>query len=191
MRGLRVATWTEAISLGSKIFDVARDWFASRIPKRSLIIVPRDFQPPLIGPGFWSVATFPGSPQKRGMFVRFTFSLRNIAGQPVRIVRSRLKITRRHFGLLPASARVVDGKWLLQPDAETNLYGDHAVRPQTPAVQAEAHWLVEPAIAVDGESFRAKVCLVDDFGNQHWTRNLTFRSLPLPRPLSAPDGGPQ
>ncbi len=181
-----MAAWTEALSLGSKLFDVARDWFASRIPKRSLIMVPRDFQPPLIGPAFWSVATFPGSPQKRGMFVRFTFSLRNIARQPVRIVRSRLKIIRRHFGLLPVSARVVDGRWLLQPDAETNVYADHAVRPQTPAVQAEAHWLVEPAIAAEGESFRAKVCLVDDFGNEHWTRNLTFRSLPLTASVSAP-----
>jgi hypothetical protein len=191
VRGLRVATWTEAISLGSKILGAAVDWFASRIPRRSLIIVPRDFQPPLIGPAFWSVATFPGSPQKRGMLVRFTFSLRNIARQPVRIVRSRLKIIRRHFGILPGTARVVDGRWLLQPDAETNLYGDYPVRPQAPAVQAEAHWLLEPAVAADGESFRAKVCLIDDFGNQHWTRNLTFRSLPLPRPLSAPDGGPQ
>lgn len=121
------------------------------------------------------------------MFVEFTFSLRNIARQPVRIVRSRLKILRWHFGLLPAGARVVDGRWLLQPDAETNVYGDHAVRPQAPAVQAEAHWFVEPAIAAHGEIFRAKVCLVDDFGNEHWTRTLTFRSLPLPPSVSAPD----
>jgi len=120
------------------------------------------------------------------MFVRFTFSLRNIARQPVRIVRSHLKIIRRHFGLLPASARVVDGKWLLQPDAESNLYGDHAVHPQAPAVQAEVHWLVEPAVSDDGESFRAKVCLMDDFGNEHWTERLTFRPLPLPHPVSAP-----
>ncbi len=185
VRGLRVAAWTEAISLGSKIFDVARDWFASTTPRRSLIIVGRDFQPPLIGPAFWSVATFPGSPQKREMFVRFIFSLRNIARQPVRIARSRLKII-RHFGVLPASARVVEGRWLLQPDAETNVYGDHAVHPQAPAVQGEAHWLVEPAIAVDGESFRAKVCLIDDFGNGHWMRKLTFRPLLLPHPLFAP-----
>ena len=184
--GLRMVAWSEALSFGSKLFDLARDWFARGIPKRTLIIVPRDFQPPFFGPAFWSVATFPGSPGKQGMFVRFTFTLRNIASQPIRIVRSRLKILRWHFGLLPAGARVVEGRWLLQPDAETNLYGDHAVRPQAPAVQAEAHWLVEPAVTADGESFLAKVCLVDDFGNEHWTRRLTFRPLLLPQPVSAP-----
>jgi hypothetical protein len=152
-------------------------------------MVPRDFQPPFIGPAFWSVANFPGSPEKHGMFVRFTFSLRNIARQPARIVRSRLKIIRRHSGLLPVAARVVDGRWLLQPDAETNVYGDHVVRPQTPAVQAEAHWLVEPAIAADGESFGAKVCLVDDFGKKQWTKTLTFRPLPSPNPVPAAQGG--
>ncbi len=186
-----MAVWSEGMSLGSKILEVARDWLAKRIPRRSLIIVPRDFQPPFIGPAFWSVAIFPGSPQKRGMFVRFTVSVRNIARQPVRIVRSRLKIMRRHFKLPPVSARVVDGRWLLQPDAETKVYGDHAVRPRTPAVQAEAHWLVEPAIAAEGKSFRAKVCVVDDFGNEHWTRKLSFRPQPLPRPVLASIEGPR
>ena len=35
---------------------------------------------------------------------------------------------------------------------------------------------VGPAVAPDGECFLAKICLVDDFGNGHWTRRLTYVS---------------
>jgi hypothetical protein len=166
--------WTEALSFGSKLFGVARDWLASGIPKRSLILIPRDFRPPFTGPTFWSVANFPGPP-RAGNAREVYLQCEKCCEAACQDCSVALKIFRRHFGLLLVSACVVDGRCLLQPDAEADIYGDYAVRPEAPAVQAEAHWLVEPAIAADGESFRAKVCLVDDFGNEHWTRKLTFR----------------
>jgi hypothetical protein len=184
--GLRMALWTEALSLGSKLFDIARDWFASRIPKRTLVIVPRDFLPPFLGPSFWSVASFPGSPEKREMFVRFTFMLRNVASQPVRVVRSHLKIVPRR--VLPGGARIVEGRWMLQPGPDVDVYGDYPVCPEVPAVQAEANWLVEPAVAAEGQSFVAKVCLVDDFGRKHWTKKLIFKPMLSPRPMAPPQG---
>jgi hypothetical protein len=182
-RELKVDAWTEALSLVSKLVGLL-DWLTGMFRKRNLILVPRDFQPPFIGPVLLSVAIFPGTSQKRGIFVSFTFSVRNLATQPVRIVRSRFKIFRRHFGLVPVSAHVVDDRCRLKPDAEASVYGHHAVLPQAPAVQAAAERFVEPATAADGGSFCAKVCLVDDSGNEHWTKELTFR--PLPHPAAPP-----
>lgn len=182
-----MTAWSEALSLGSKVLDLTRDWLARRIPKKTLVIVPCDFQPPFVGSTFWSVATFAGSPSRRGMFIRFTFTLRNVARQPVRVVRPRLKIKRRHWGFVPGRGQVIDGKCFMQPDPRIDVYGDHPVAPQGPAVKADAHWLVESAVVADGESFIGKVCLVDDFGIEHWTDKLRFRPLGYPTPATSGD----
>ncbi len=182
-----MADWSEALSFTSKLLDVVRDWRTRRSPRRTLIIVPRDVVPPFIGPSFWSVATFPASPEKRGMSVNFRFCLRNIAKHPVRVVQSRLRVRPHYLSFVAAGGTVIEGRCLTEPQPGAQVFGsDHPILPGVQAVQASAFWLVEPAVAADGESFRAKVCLVDDFGNEHWTKKLTFRPLPAAPPASEP-----
>jgi hypothetical protein len=59
-------------------------------------------------------------------------------------------------------------------DVETDVYGSKYIIP--PGTTTEVHcdfWLVPP-IKKESDTFRADVALVDQFGNDHWVKDVEF-----------------
>jgi hypothetical protein len=58
--------------------------------------------------------------------------------------------------------------------ADSDLHGQY---PIAPGATTEARFVVfiDPPVRERGDSFRADVALVDQFGNEHWLRNVDFR----------------
>jgi hypothetical protein len=57
--------------------------------------------------------------------------------------------------------------------SDSNLHGQHPIPPGGSSDLRFVLW-VEPPVRKKGEIFRADIALVDQFGNEHWLKNLEF-----------------
>jgi hypothetical protein len=58
--------------------------------------------------------------------------------------------------------------------SDSNLHGQYPISPGDTSDLRFLIW-VEPPVRKKGETFRADVALIDQFGNEHWMKKLEFK----------------
>ncbi len=158
----------KAWQVGIKGFlEALKLWIARglwQIPKKSLIVLPG--RPQELD---WSQGTHASDP---AMFVNGCFDLTNLTSVPIRVLKSYLLTSFRKW-LIPRSIKV-EGFPLIQPPTG-NAFGDVPIPPHF-TCKAIDNWTIVPPIKKKGESLKARVCFVDQFGNEHWTPIVTWTS---------------
>jgi len=57
---------------------------------------------------------------------------------------------------------------------ESNTYSPGHVIPQRAVTELRFDFFVQPPVCAAGKAFKGDVAIVDQFGNEHWLKNLTF-----------------
>lgn len=135
-----------------------------KIPKKTLIILP-DKSHSI----WWSMGTINGNP---AMQICGDFYFTNISREPILIPKTYLVACSRKWGFIPSRTRA-EGNIFIKRFAN-NIYGNYSIPPRL-TTDGRADWWIEPPIEKKGKSFRGKVCFVDQYGNAHWTKTLTWK----------------
>lgn len=102
------------------------------------------------------------------------FYVTNASKQAILLTSATLKAWRRRFWLVPCPLRVLGIVHVRSPGSR--VYGTYEVPPGS-TTDARAIWFPKPPFEIPGRDFRACACFVDQLGNEHWTRRLTWYSL--------------
>ncbi len=81
------------------------------------------------------------------------------------------------FGVLPTSAKMRKPKNLghvVTRKHDQNIYGSHII-PTGVIAELSVYFWVSPPVKNKGDPFEADIAIVDQFGNEHWIKNVEFR----------------
>lgn len=60
---------------------------------------------------------------------------------------------------------------------DSNVYGSNNIIPQSGVSDLRFDFFVQPPMREAGQSFKADVAIIDQFGNEHWLKGLEFPYL--------------
>jgi hypothetical protein len=158
----RVPGWLLLVLLGLALFGSGA-WLRVKlrergappgVPRRTLIIVPEGTPYALV----WSPG---GQDAKRAAHVTGDFRITNRSKVRMLVARSMLEV-RRHT-------------WLSRPQRVDGMGMDETIKARSMSTD-RFMWVVEPPLP-NGRVLVARACLVDNFGNEHWTPWLTWKPL--------------
>jgi hypothetical protein len=142
------------ITKGVKLlWQTARKWIVfstAGIPRKTLIILPPNDP-------WWHMGGFKGNP---AMQIVAHCEVTNITLKPIRVVAARLRKPKTNG-------------YVLVRHPENNIYGSYYIMPGH-TVPVSADFWIQPPFKKERESFKTDLCLVDQFGNSHWSDEIEF-----------------
>lgn len=127
---------------------------AIKIPKRTLVLV-------IKGTGHQSWWHMGKSGDEPAMQIVAHFTATNIS----------------NFGVLPTSAKMRKPKYLghvMAKKHDDNIYGSYII-PKGIITELSVDFWITPPIKNKGELLKADIAIIDQFGNEHWIKNVEFR----------------
>ncbi len=122
-------------------------------PRKSIIIVPTPGENNL----WWHMGSTNGEP---AMQVSAHFKVTNITKTDISLPAARMKKPKLYGGVMVK-------------DAESNFHGGYVIPPKHTTDLSLHFWILPPRKS-EGENFRADIAVLDQFGNEHWLKNLEF-----------------
>jgi len=145
-----------------KLVEFVRARFTRRpkglidIPKKSLVLIAGQKEYSCS----WQEGEIEGN---AAMLMHGTIVATNISEYSVRAVSLKVGAKIRH-------------PMICTKDQESNMFGQFMI-PSRSMSEISFNFWISPPTKRKGQSFKTKVCIIDQFGNEHWLKNLEFKSL--------------
>jgi hypothetical protein len=137
-----------------------------KVQKKSLIVLLQHDRS-----SWWHMRELNGKP---AMQIVAGFYLKNITQEhAVSVAKTFLVIYDRKWWT-PFNLRVEGNVFVKNHVAPGGAFGKHSI-PSGFAFEGIVDWWIQPPIKNAGKPLRARACVVDQFGNEHWTDVLTWR----------------
>ena len=82
-----------------------------------------------------------------------------------------------NLGVLPVSAKMKKPKYLGQVMVrkhDADIYGSYII-PKGVITELLVDFWISPPVKKKGEMFKSDIAVIDQFGNEHWIKNVEFR----------------
>ena len=109
----------------------------------------------------------------------FWWSVGAVKDQPAMCLHGRVKATNMSkYNVVVPSAKIRKPKttgFVLVQAPDRNAYGHHGIE-SGQITNLSFDFVVVPPVKEKGEPFRCDVAILDNFGNEHWLKNIEFQS---------------
>jgi hypothetical protein len=98
-------------------------------------------------------------------------------GEPAMQVVGRFKVTNiTKFSIVLVAAKMRKPKYMghvLVKDSQSNYHGEYQIPPGG-FTDLDFHFCIIPPFKKEGEPFFADIAILDQFGNEHWIKEIQF-----------------
>jgi len=136
-----------------KHFFQPHDDITYKIPKKSIVILPTPYSNDI----WWHMGSSSGKP---GMQIVGRFKVTNITKYNILLVAAKMK--------KPRILGHVDVK-----DSKSNYHGSNMIPDGATTDMGFSFWIMPP-VKKEKENFKADVAIIDQFGNEHWIKDIEF-----------------
>lgn len=124
------------------------------LPTKTMVLIPVGRQNAL----WWHMGTIQDHP---GMQIVGDLNVTNISNCGIFVIGTKLKKPK------------VIGKVLVRAH-DSSMYGTNNIIPQGSVSDLRFDFFVQPPVCEIGETLKADVAIIDQFGNEHWLKGLEF-----------------